>query len=61
MLQSIGTVLAFLAFIAICIWAYSPSKKKQFDDAAQLPFDEEFPASQHKPADIKAGNGDDSI
>jgi cytochrome c oxidase cbb3-type subunit 4 len=59
MLHSIGTVLAFLAFIAICIWAYSPSKKKQFDDAAQLPFDEEFPAPQPKPADTKAGNGDD--
>ncbi|MBV1872064.1 MAG: cbb3-type cytochrome c oxidase subunit 3 [Gammaproteobacteria bacterium] len=41
MLHSIGTVLAFAAFIAICIWAYSPSRKNEFDAAAQLPFDDD--------------------
>ena len=57
-LHSIGTVFAFVASIAICIWAYSPSKKKQFDEAAQLPFDDEFPATQNKPAELDAGKGD---
>ena len=54
MLHSIGTVLAFAAFIAVCIWAYSPGKKQQFDEAAQLPFDDEFPATQDKPTDVNA-------
>lgn len=37
-LRSLVTVLAFAAFIGILVWAYRPSRKAQFDDAAQLPF-----------------------
>jgi cytochrome c oxidase cbb3-type subunit IV len=37
-LRSIVTVAAFAAFVAILVWACLPSKKAQFDDAAQLPF-----------------------
>jgi cytochrome c oxidase cbb3-type subunit IV len=37
-LRSIVTVAAFAVFIAILVWACMPSKKAQFDDAAQLPF-----------------------
>lgn len=40
-LRGIGTLLVMIAFISICIWAYNPKRKKQFDDAAQLPFSEE--------------------
>jgi cytochrome c oxidase cbb3-type subunit 4 len=36
--RSLQTVLAFIAFIAIVIWAYSKRRKKSFDDAANLPF-----------------------
>jgi cytochrome c oxidase cbb3-type subunit 4 len=32
------TVAAFAGFIAIGVWAYLPSQKDRFDDAAQLPF-----------------------
>lgn len=49
MLHSIGTVLAFAAFIAICIWAYSPRRKKEFDAAAQLPFDDELINESEEP------------
>ncbi len=42
--RSILTVLAFVSFVAICVWAYSKSAKKGFDEAAQLPFtDDELP------------------
>ena len=37
-LQGIGTVLAMVAFIGVCIWAWSSKNKQRFDEAAQLPF-----------------------
>jgi len=36
--RSLQTVLAFIAFIGIVLWAYSKRRKKPFDDAANLPF-----------------------
>jgi cytochrome c oxidase cbb3-type subunit IV len=32
------TVAAFFLFIAVLVWTYRPSRKAQFDDAAQVPF-----------------------
>lgn len=40
-LRSIGVVLCFVAFIAVVYWAYSPKRKKAFEEAANLPFDDE--------------------
>jgi len=40
-LRSIVMVIAFAVFIAIVLWAYSEHSKAGFDQAAQLPFDEE--------------------
>lgn len=40
-LHGLGTVFAMIAFVSICIWAYSGKRKKDFDEAAQLPFDDE--------------------
>ncbi|HUU71664.1 MAG TPA: cbb3-type cytochrome c oxidase subunit 3 [Burkholderiales bacterium] len=44
-LRTAVTVLAFIAFIGIVLWAYSSRRKKAFDEAAQLPFteDEDLP------------------
>jgi cytochrome c oxidase cbb3-type subunit 4 len=39
----VGTLLAFIAFIGVCIWAWSDKRKAQFDEAAQLPFADEHP------------------
>ena len=36
--RSLATVLCAIGFTAVVWWAYGPSRKKQFDDAAQLPF-----------------------
>ena len=37
-LRTAVTVLAFVAFIGIVLWAYSSRRKEAFDEAAQLPF-----------------------
>ncbi|MCL6415770.1 cbb3-type cytochrome c oxidase subunit 3 [Aestuariirhabdus sp. Z084] len=37
-LRGLATVFALLAFIGVVLWAYSSSKKKDFDEAANLPF-----------------------
>ena len=38
LLRIMVTVAAFAAFIGILVWVWLPSRKAQFDDAAQLPF-----------------------
>lgn len=40
-LRGIATILAMLAFIGVIVWAYSSYKKKDFEEAAQLPFADE--------------------
>lgn len=40
-LSGLGTVLAMLAFIGICLWAYSSRNKARFEEAALLPFADE--------------------
>ena len=35
------TVLLLVVFIGIVIWAYSGARKKDFDEAARLPLDED--------------------
>jgi cytochrome c oxidase cbb3-type subunit 4 len=39
-LSSAVTVLWLLAFIALCLWAWSGRRRKDFDAAARLPFDD---------------------
>jgi len=40
-LRSIVAVIAFAAFVAIVLWAYSDRSKAAFEQAARLPFEEE--------------------
>lgn len=40
-LRGLATILCMLAFAGVVYWAYGPSRKNQFDDAAQLPFADE--------------------
>jgi cytochrome c oxidase cbb3-type subunit 4 len=35
------TATAFVTFVGIVWWAYSPSRKSRFDADAQLPFEDE--------------------
>ena len=48
-LRGIGTVFAIVAFISICVWAYSGKRHKDFDAAAQMPLnDDDLDSSAHK-------------
>lgn len=41
LLRSAVTVAAFLVFVVILVWAYLPSHRQQFEDAASLPLRDE--------------------
>lgn len=57
-LEGIGTLLAMLAFIAVCVWAYSTRNKARFDEAAMLPFADELKAGVQKGLDDNETAGD---
>lgn len=40
-LRGISTALLMIAFISLCIWAYSKKRKHSFDEASNLPFADE--------------------
>ena len=40
-LRSVATVASFVCFVGIVVWAWSSRNKADFDQAAQLPFDQE--------------------
>jgi cytochrome c oxidase cbb3-type subunit IV len=46
-LSSAVTVVWFLAFVALCLWAWSGRRRKDFDAAARLPFDEADDGATH--------------
>ncbi len=39
-IATVSTVMVTITFVAIVIWAWSGKRKQEFDDAANLPFDE---------------------
>lgn len=41
MMHAIWTVILFVVFIGIVIWAYSKRRKKDFDEASRLAVDDE--------------------
>ncbi len=40
-LRGISTIVVMITFIAICLWTYSSKRKSKFDDASNLPFNDE--------------------
>lgn len=40
-IRGLATVFCMLGFAAVVYWAYGPSRKAYFEQAAQLPFLEE--------------------
>jgi cytochrome c oxidase cbb3-type subunit 4 len=47
-LRGISTAFLLVAFLGLIAWAYSSKQKKQFDEAANLPFADE---------ETESGNG----
>jgi cytochrome c oxidase cbb3-type subunit IV len=39
-LSSAVTIVWFLAFLALCVWAWSGRRRKDYDAAAQLPLED---------------------
>ncbi|ROS05265.1 cytochrome c oxidase cbb3-type subunit 4 [Sinobacterium caligoides] len=39
--RGVATATALIAFIGVCLWAYSGRQKEKFDNAAQSPFADE--------------------
>lgn len=37
--RGVFTALMLLLFVGVCLWAYSSRRKKDFDEAAQLPLE----------------------
>lgn len=48
LLRGLATVSAFLAFIGVCWWVYTPHNRKRFDEAASLPFEGEVMSGNTK-------------
>ena len=49
MLPGIATAVLLVLFIAVCVWAFSPRRKRDFDAAARLPLSDE-PGGADDPA-----------
>jgi len=55
-IHSIWTVLLFITFIGIVIWAWSGKRKKSFDEAAHLPLeDDDVAAKPSKSGELNNG------
>jgi cytochrome c oxidase cbb3-type subunit 4 len=53
-IRAVITVISFLVFIGICVWAWSARRKSKFDEAARLPLDDDRPESS---SDNATGGG----
>ena len=54
-LRGLSTAFLMVAFLGLCVWAFSSKRKKDFDEAANLPFEDETQRKQDKQEDV--GNG----
>ncbi len=48
-LRGAATIFVLVAFIGICLWAYSSKRNRQFDEAANLPFADDDDDSDEAP------------
>jgi len=46
--RGLYTLLMLLIFIGICVWAYSSRRKTEFEEAANLPLDEDDALNEHQ-------------
>ncbi|WP_060479559.1 CcoQ/FixQ family Cbb3-type cytochrome c oxidase assembly chaperone [Pseudomonas monteilii] len=47
MIRGLGTVVVMVAFVGLALWVFRPRRKKDFDEATQLPFADDPEASKH--------------
>ena len=55
---SLWTVAVFVIFIGVVIWTLNPKRKKEFEEAAMLPFaDDEMEKNTEKNLDAENNHG----
>ena len=47
MIRGLGTVVVLVAFVGLALWVFSPRRKREFDEATQLPFADDPEATRH--------------
>jgi cytochrome c oxidase cbb3-type subunit 4 len=47
MIRGLGTVVVMVAFVGLALWVFNPRRKKDFDEATQLPFADDPEAKRH--------------
>lgn len=59
-LGGISTILVMIAFFGVCWWAFSPKRKKRFEEDANLPFadDEKAKEPEHEQQDHPGDESD---
>jgi cytochrome c oxidase cbb3-type subunit IV len=40
-ISGLFTIFSLIAFIGVCVWAFSKKRTKGFDEAARLPIDDD--------------------
>ena len=58
-LEGISTIFVMIAFLSICWWAFSPSRKKKFEEAANLPFADEFQTNDQQKKNLHNKKNDE--
>ncbi|WP_370979094.1 cbb3-type cytochrome oxidase subunit 3 [Agaribacterium sp. ZY112] len=56
--RGLSTVFVLIAFIGVCWWAFSPKRKKKFDEAANLPFADEEQSQQSARKESEQNRGE---
>ena len=53
-LRGLSTAFTLVAFVGLCIWAYSSKRKNEFEEAANLPFadEQDGAATREKESDV---------
>ena len=46
LIDALWTVVVMVVFIGIVLWAWSGKRKQRFNEAANIPFNEDKPASR---------------
>ena len=44
-MRSALTVLSFVTFLGVVVWAYAPTRRSRFDHDAMMPFSHQEPAA----------------